>query len=99
MYRYSVLALFASVSAFLMTGCLMVAVQSAFTSSSTSLFLLFGLVIISQMLNASMVFSCFGIYAWIYRTTGFDPIGSIFSRIENEEKALEKSVAEALTRF
>ncbi len=98
-YRYSVLVLFASIASFLLTGCLLVVIYSTFTNSSIALFLLLGLVIVAQVVSSAITFLLLGLYSFIYRSTGFDPIGNIFSRVESEEKALEQSIEARLTQF
>lgn len=57
-YRYSILVVFASITAFIISGCLLIVIYTLFTSSSTSLFLLLGLVIVSQMASSSITFLC-----------------------------------------
>lgn len=71
----------------------------SFSVSSNALFLLLGLVIVVQTLGAMISGVIFWAYYRMYTVTGADPIGSIFARIEQEEKESERQATETLTHF
>lgn len=98
-YRYSLLSLYSSIIAFLLTGITLFAIQTQFSSSSYTMFLLFGLTMLAYLLGGFISTLISWIYYLIYRSTGKDPIGTIFSRIEEEEREIEKQATEALTKF
>ncbi len=98
-YRYSLLSLYSSIVAFLLTGITLFAIQTQFSSSVYIMFLLFGLTMLAYLLGGFISTLISWIYYLIYRSTGKDPIGTIFSRIEEEEREMEKQATATLTKF
>lgn len=98
-YRYALLILYSNIMSFLVTGMIMAYVFLTFSQSSTALFLLMGLVIVAQTLGSLFSSIASWIYYIIYTTTGYDPIGSVYARIEQEEKSLEQEAEKLLTQF
>jgi hypothetical protein len=51
------------------------------------------------MITLTLSTLCFYLYSQMYRTTGKDPLGSVFARIEEDEKSLEQDATTQLTQF
>ncbi len=98
-YRYSLLSLYASIVSLLLTGIILFLLKNQFSGSEYTIFLLFWLTILAYLLGWLITTMISWIYYSIYRATGKDTIGDIFTRIENEEKNLEKQATAALTKF
>lgn len=98
-YRYALLTLYSSIGSLLVIIILTTLAYVSFSASSNALFILLGLVIVAQTVGALVSGLILFGYYHIYTVSGFDPVGSIFARIEAEEKELEKRATEALTRF
>lgn len=98
-YRYSILTFYASLISMLLTAMIVIYVQSLVSKSETSLFVLLGLPILAYVLSGTLSTSFSWLYYKIYQTSGSDPLGSVFGRIEDEERALENEAIEALTQF
>ncbi len=98
-YRYSLLSLYSSIISFLLTGIILYSIQTQFPSSDYTMFLLFGLTILAYLLWGFITTCVSWLYFLIYRATGKDPIGDIFSRIEAEEREVEKQATATLTQF
>ena len=98
-YRYALLTLYGSIMSFLVTAMIMALAYISLSNSSNALFLLLGLVIIAQTFWSLISNGMFFAYYQMYMVTGYDPIGSVFSRIELEEKDLEKQATTILTQF
>lgn len=98
-YRYILLTLYSGIASFLVTIIVVALAYVSFSVSSNALFLLLGLVIVVQTLGAMISGVIFWAYYRMYTVTGADPIGSIFARIEQEEKESERQATETLTHF
>lgn len=100
-YRYTLLGFYASVIALVITSSVIVIIESqvANSSSSKALFLLMGLTIVTYTLSGTLTTIISWIYYRMYMISGYDPIGSVFSRIEADERALEMDAAALLTNF
>ncbi len=98
-YRYALLILYGSIASFLFSSIIAALAYSLLSSSSNALFLLLGLVIIAQTVGALVSHGISYAYYQSYTVTGYDPIGSIFARIEMDEKELEKEATAILTQF
>ncbi len=98
-YRYALLTLYAAIASFLFTSIIMALAYTSFSNSSNALFLLLGLVIVAQTSGSLVSNGLASLYYQMYTITGYDPIGSIFSKIELEEKELEKQATVILTQF
>ena len=98
-YRYALLTLYGSIVSLLVTAMIMALAYISLSNSSNALFLLLGLVIIAQTSGSLISNGIFLSYYQVYMVTGYDPIGSVFSRIEFEEKELEKQATAILTQF
>jgi hypothetical protein len=100
-YRYALLGFYASTIGLIITTSIIVMVQSqvAISSSSKALFVLMGMTILVYVLFATVSVCISWIYYHMYVMSGFDPIGSIFARIEEDERALERDATALLTNF
>jgi hypothetical protein len=98
-YRYVILSFYASLIALFITSIVLIFIFSLFSESSTSLFLLLGLPILSLTLTSTISAVIFWIYSFFYQMSGSDPIGAIYGKIEEEEKLLEKEATASLTHF
>ncbi|GAB0174681.1 MAG: hypothetical protein HHAS10_05600 [Candidatus Altimarinota bacterium] len=98
-YRYSILSFYSSLISMLVTAMLVIYVQSLVSKSETSLFVLLGLPILAYVLSGVMTTAFSWIYYKIYQASGSDPLGSVFGRIEEEERALENEAIQTLTQF
>lgn len=98
-YRYSLLSLYASILSGVITALILFFLERDFAHSLYSLFLLFAFTSLAYTLAGFFVALLFWIYYRIYRATGYDPIGILFARIENEEKEEEKQATATLTHF
>lgn len=98
-YRYALLTLYSSVVSLLITLIITALAYMSLSTSSNAIFLLLGLVIIAQTSGALVSNLVHLAYYSMYQATGYDPIGSVFERIEQEEKGLEANATEFLTRF
>lgn len=100
-YRYSLLTFYASTISFIITASIVVLVQTQFTQSSSSraLFLLLGLTILTYTLSWTISSLISWIYYIIYKASWSDPIGNVFSQIENDEREIEKKATEKLVNF
>jgi hypothetical protein len=83
------------------TTSIVVFIETQFSSSDSSkaLFLLFGLTILTYTLSGTLSNFISWIYYFIYKTSGYDPIGNIFAQIELDEKEIEKNATKKLTNF
>lgn len=98
-YRYALLALYSSILSFLISSLITVYAYMSFSDSSNAIFVLLGLVIIAQVSGAFFSNLVGFLYALFYKSTGYDPIGSVFARIEEEEKNIENEATKFLTKF
>ncbi len=98
-YRYALLVLYSSVISLLVSILLTAFAYTSLSTSSNAIFLLLGLVIVAQTSGSLISSTTYLIYRYIYTTTGYDPIGSVFARIEQEEKILEGETEKFLTQF
>ncbi len=100
-YRYSLLTFYASTISLILTASIVVLVQTQFTQSSSwrALFLLLGLTILTYTLSGVLSSLISWIYYMVYQSSWFDPIGNIFSQIENDERDIEKQATEKLVNF
>lgn len=100
-YRYSLLTFYASTIALVATASIVVLVQTQFTQSSSSraLFLLLGLTILTYTLSGTISSLISWIYYIVYQASWSDPIGNIFSQIENDERDIEAQAVEKLVNF
>jgi hypothetical protein len=100
-YRYTLLAFYAGLITLIFTSSIIVLVESQISSSSSTkaLFSLLGLTILTFTLSGTLSSLISWIYYRSYQMSGYDPIGSIFSRIEEEEHELEKKAVQELTTF
>lgn len=98
-YRYVLLSVYASFAAFLFTGIIWALYILPMNPSTQALVILIGLVMLAFMGNTFFVYTVGWAYSSFYKSTGLDPVGSVFSRIEKEEKDIEKQVTEQLTKF
>lgn len=78
---------------------IVILIQLNLSDSRSSLFLLLGLPILTYTLSGTLSAIVSWLYYRLYRATGLDPIGSIFSRIQQEEEALENLATDSLTKF
>jgi hypothetical protein len=98
-YRYALLVLYSNIVSLIFTSCVVVLTYQVFRDSSQALFLLLGLVIVAQVSSSLLSHILSWLYYHLYTITGYDPLGSIFSRIEHDEKQLEQKASDLLTRF
>jgi hypothetical protein len=100
-YRYALLTFYAGTIALIITTCVVVLVQTKFwdSNSSKALFVLLGLTILTYTLSGTLSSLISWIYYRLYQASWFDPIGSVFSQIENDEKEIERRATEQLTHF
>ena len=98
-YRYALLVLYTSVFSLLLTGGVLVFIEKNFSPSETSLFILLALSVVAYVVSHTVSALISWAYYAFYRTTGHDPIGAIFARIEQEEKSLEREATASLTHF
>jgi hypothetical protein len=98
-YRYALLTLYASIIALLITAMVVIVLQSSLSRSENALFILMGLPIMAYTLSASVSTLLSWIYYRVYISTGSDPLGSVFARIEEEEKEIESAATAELTKF
>lgn len=98
-YRYSLLSLYSSIISFLLSGIILFVIQTQFSSSGYTTFLFFGLTMLAYLLSGGITTLLSWIYFLIYKSTGKDPIGDVFSRIEAEEREMEQQATATLTKF
>ena len=98
-YRYSILSFYASLIALLLTSMIVIYVQALVSKSETSLFVLLWLPILAYVLSGTISTLLSWGYYKIYQASWSDPLGSIFWRIEEEERALENEAIQTLTHF
>lgn len=100
-YRYALLTFYASTIALIITASIVVLVHTQFTQSTSSraLFLLLWLAILTYTLFGTLSSLISWIYYMVYQASWFDPIGNIFSQIENDEREIEKLATEQLVNF
>lgn len=100
-YRYALLTFYASTISLIITASIVVFVQTQFTQSTSSraLFLLLGLTILTYTLSGTLSSLISWIYYMTYQFSWFDPIGNIYSQIENDEREIEKQATEKLINF
>lgn len=98
-YRYSLLVLYSNIISLLLTSVVIGFISFSLQNSGKAIFILLWLTIVSYFIYGSFSSLISYIYYKIYSSTGFDPLWDIFSRIEMEEKALEKQAESLLTNF
>jgi hypothetical protein len=98
-YRYSILAFYSSMIALLATSMIVIYVQSMVSKSETSLFVLLWLPVLAFVLSGTISTLLSWVYYIIYQSSGSDPLWSVFGRIEDDEKTLEREATQALTQF
>lgn len=100
-YRYALLGFYSSIISLVMTTSVIVIIESQVVSSSSSkaLFILMGLTILTYTLSATLSASIAWIYYRMYKVSWYDPIGSVFARIEEDDRALERDATTILTHF
>lgn len=81
-YRYSILAFYSSLISLLLTAMIVILVQTLVSKSETSLFVLLGLPILAYVLSGTTSTLFSWVYYLIYQSSGSDPLGSVFGRIE-----------------
>lgn len=98
-YRYSLLSMYTSIASLLFTSMVALSIILFLPSSTSSLFVLFGLSIVAYV-TFTLVYTILSwLYYILYVTTGSDIIGNTFARIEWEEKNLEREAMLKLTSF
>ncbi len=98
-YRYSILTFYSSLIALLLTAMIVIYIQSMVSKSETSLFILLWLPILAFVLSSTISTLISWLYYKIYQSSWSDPLGSVFWRIEEEERVLENEAIQTLTRF
>lgn len=98
-YRYALLAFYSCLIAMLCTAMIVIYVQSLVSQSETSLFILLWLPILAYVLSWTISTLISWFYYKIYVSSWSDPLGAVFGRIEEEERALENEAIHALTHF
>lgn len=89
-YRYSLLSIYSSIISFVLTGTLLFFIyEKTYTESNNTLFILLALSMIAFTISILTNFLIRFVYYRFYVASGSDPIGDVFSRIEQEEKDLE----------
>ncbi len=85
-YRYALLSFYANISAIVLSGGIVLVLFASSKSTSTNLFILMGLSILTFFLTTVFVFIIKFLYYKYYTLTGNDPLGSVFFSIEEEER-------------
>jgi hypothetical protein len=98
-YRYAILSLYVSLISLLVTSLVSIFLQSFFSDSESALFMLLVLPALAFLLSTTLTTALSYLYYAIYESTWADPVGSVFARIETEEKSLEKAATNSLTQF
>lgn len=94
-YKYTLLIFYADLIALVISILFVAWIYLSFSSSESSLFILMALCSMSFFITTTIAFGTLALYYQMYRVSGSDPIGDVFTRIETEEKELEKQ-AEAI---
>ncbi len=90
-YRYALLSIYSSMVSLILTGSLLFFIYEKIGSESINvLFVLLGLSMLAFVVSIGTTFCIRFFYYRFYVTTWSDPIGDVFSRIEQESKAIEK---------
>lgn len=96
-YRYSLLSIYSSIISLVLTGSLLFYLYAQTNSdSSNALFVLLGLSMLAFLIATIVNFFIRFCYYKIYISTGSDPIGDVFMRIEQDAKILEKEAEQKL---
>ena len=98
-YRYSLLSIYSSIVSLILTASILFFIYTKTNSeSSNALFVLLGLSMLAFVIAIFTTFFIRYCYYRIYITTGSDPIGDVFARVEIEAKEIEKEAEEELLR-
>lgn len=96
-YRYALLSIYSSIVSFVLTGSFLFFIyEKTDSESSNALFVLLGLSMLAFVVAIGTTFFIRFFYYRFYVTTGSDPIGDVFARIEQEGKDIEKEAEEQL---
>ena len=98
-YRYSLLGVYGNFVWFLVWGALSLFFYTRLSSSMTALYSLIGLMMIAFFFTTAFRLLFELVYYKIFTTTGSDTLGSIFARVEAEEREREKIAEKELTKF
>ncbi len=90
-YRYSLLSLYSSIVSLAITGSLLFWIYSqTYSVSSNALFVLLWLSMLAFVVGIFTTFFVRFCYYRLYVSSGSDPIGDVFARIEEESREREK---------
>lgn len=96
-YRYALLSIYSSIISFVVTGSLLFFIYSMNnTDSNNALFILLTLSMLVFTINIFINFLIRFLYYRYYVISGSDPIGDVFSRIEQETKDMETETEQKL---
>lgn len=95
-YRYALLSFYANIASIALSGGFVFLIFSSSKNSSTNLFILMGLSILTFFASTVLIFLVKFFYYKFYTLTGNDPLGSVFFSIEEEEKNAVKDAQNTL---
>ncbi len=98
-YRYSLLSLYASITSLLISALIVMSVVFGRADASVTLFILLTLTIMAYVVSHTVTALFLALYSLFYKNTGHDPLGTVFARIENDERELEEKATKSLTQF
>ena len=95
-YRYSLLFFYSSLLSFLLVGLIAFGVYMSFSASSNALFTLMFFAAIVFAVGTAIPFGIVTLYHRFYTISGYDPLGSVFAKIADEERQDEKNAESIL---
>lgn len=98
-YRYVLLGIYGSFVGAIASGFLAAYIFVSFQDSTKALYTLIWSVAVVFTLTTFFKTLIEFLYHFYYRQTGTDIIGDVFHAIEEEEKTIEKQIADSLTKF
>lgn len=95
-YRYALLSFYANIASVTLSGGFVFLIFASSKNSSTNLFILMGLSILTFFVSTLLIFLVKFFYYKFYTLTGNDPLGAVFFNIEEEEKFAVKDAQNTL---
>ena len=90
-YRYALLSIYSSIVSLILTGSVLFFIYTqTYSASSNALLVLLGLSMLAFVIAIFMTFFIRFCYYRMYVSSGSDPIGDVFARVEQEAKENEK---------
>ena len=90
-YRYSLLFFYSSFVSFLLVGVIAFLVTMMLSTSSGALFTLMIFAGVTFASGTLVPFGILALYRSFYTLSGYDPLGDVFAKIQQEEKDAEKA--------